>query len=73
MTLGPAGSGLDRCEIAFTVDVLKVPTIDARPAIPGVQTFTPAYAEGILVVPGNPNCAESTATVATRPGSTHNP
>ena len=55
VTLGPPGSGTDVCEIAFTVDVLKVPTIDGRPASPGVQTFTPAYADGVLVVPGNPN------------------
>ena len=54
VTLGPVGTAMDFCEIAFTVDVLKVPTIDARPAVPGVQTFTPAYAEGVLTVPGNP-------------------
>ena len=58
VTLGPVGSATDFCEISFTVDVLKVPTIDVRPNTPGVQTFTPAYAEGTLIVPGNPNALD---------------
>ena len=55
---GPGGQRDRLCEIAFTVDVLKVPTIDVRPNTAGVQTFTPAYAEGTLIVPGNPNALD---------------
>ena len=47
VVLGPADTGglLAQCRIDFTVDVLKVPTIDAR-ADPGIQTNELAGATG---------------------------
>ncbi len=45
------------CDISFTYDVLKRPTIDAEPAVPGTQTLQIAYANGTTVsvptIPGN--------------------
>lgn len=40
VTLAPPGGapGSDRCTVDFTFSVLKVPTIDADPGTPGVQT-----------------------------------
>ncbi len=38
VTLGPPGSATSTCRIDFTVNVLKVPSVDADPGTPGVQT-----------------------------------
>ncbi|MEO8486701.1 MAG: IPTL-CTERM sorting domain-containing protein [Betaproteobacteria bacterium] len=46
VVLDTPGSANDRCVIDFTFNVLKSPTVDASPGIPGVQTLPGAVVTG---------------------------
>ncbi|HEX2041456.1 MAG TPA: hypothetical protein VHF24_02360, partial [Acidimicrobiales bacterium] len=60
IVLQPPGNPGDTCRILFTFDVIRVPTVDALPAVPGVQTVQLASAQGL-----NPTTFEVGAGVGT--------
>jgi hypothetical protein len=75
-TLTPVGSppvlaatdggfgGADTCRIDYTVDVLKLPTVDADDGEPGIQTYSAAE---ITVDPGGAITDSNAVTVAPKP------
>ncbi|MCA1683925.1 MAG: Ig-like domain repeat protein, partial [Actinobacteria bacterium] len=67
VVLQPPGTpGGDVCRIQFTFDVLRAPSIDSQPAIPGLQTSQIGFAQGTNVVTNTPGIGigSSNVTVA---------
>jgi hypothetical protein len=65
VVLQPPGSGADTCRINFTIDVLRVPTIDSQAGAAGVQTSQIGFVQGIDTVTneGSFNNGVSSVTV----------
>ena len=63
--LGPPGSGTDICRVIFTYDVVRLPSFDSQPGIPGAQTST--LFEGTGDVSGHAAFGVGTSSITVEP------